>query len=571
MSGLRVWAPRARQVELAVADQRVPMSANGGGWWETPLPNDEVAHGFLLDGEGPFADPRATALPQGVFGLGQRVDHSAYTWEWTPPPWATAVVYELHVGTFTPGGTFASAIERLDHLVELGVTHVEVMPVHAAPGRRGWGYDPAGVYAVHPAYGPPESLKRFVEACHARGLAALLDVVYNHFGPAGAFAPVFGPYLHGRHQTPWGNALNFDGPDADEVRRFVCDNALMWLRDYHFDGLRLDAVHGMPDDSPRHVIAQLADEVQELAARLGRPLRLIAESDANDANLVRPRAVGGHGLDAVWSDDFHHALHAALTGERNWIFQDYGTLGDVAAVLRRGFLFAGQHSAFRQRPHGTPTDGLAPSSFVVCLQNHDQIGNRALGERLGHLIGPRPLKVAAALLLTSPFIPLLFQGEEWNASAPFLYFTDHEDPHLAQQVRDGRRAEFGDRGWNADEVPDPQAPETFARSVLNWDERTHGAHGEMLEWYRSLIRLRAQVPSLTTLPLDATSVDVDESARTLVLERGPLTVACNLATEPRRLPLDGAARVLLASDIEAGVEDGAVVLPPESVAMLRRG
>lgn len=573
MSAVRVWAPAARQVALAVADERRPMAAVGGGWWQGELPHDEAQYGFVVDGQGPLADPRAPSLPDGVFGLGRRVDHAAYRWRdsgWRPPPWTTAVVYELHVGTFTAGGTFASAISRLDHLVELGVTHVEIMPVHAAPGRRGWGYDPAGVYAVHPAYGTPETLKALVDACHERGLAVLLDVVYNHFGPAGAVAPALGPYLHDRHHTPWGNALNFDGPQNEEVRRFVCDNALMWLRDYHFDGLRLDAVHGMPDDSPRHLVAQLADEVQELATRLGRPLRLIAESDANDVALVRPRAAGGHGLDAVWSDDFHHALHAALTGERNWIFADFGSLADIATVLRRGFVFEGQQSKFRKGPHGTRTDGLPGSSFVVCLQNHDQIGNRALGERLGQIVGARAQRVAAALLLTSPFIPLLFQGEEWNASTPFLYFTDHQDPDLARAVREGRRAEFGGRGWDVDEVPDPQAPETFARSVLDWDERTQGEHAAMLEWYRALIRLRAQVPSLATLPLEATRVAVDEAARTLIVERGPLLVACNLGTARSTLSLPAAARPLLTSDSAIAIDADRLQLPGESVAVLRR-
>lgn len=570
MIPLRVWAPQAKCVELECAGRRLPLRRDGG-CWEGEIESADAPYGFVVDGRGPLADPRAPALPRGVFELGTAIDHAAYTWHdggWQPPAWPTAVVYELHVGTFTREGTLHSAIARLDDLVELGVTHVELMPVHAAPGARGWGYDPAGHFAVHPAYGGATALKAFVDACHARGLAVLLDVVYNHFGPAGVVAPSYAPYLHDRHQTPWGNALNFDGAACDEVRRFVCDNALMWLRDYHCDGLRLDAVHGMPDDSPRHILAQLADEVHELAAELGRPLLLVAESDANDARLVTPRAAGGFGLDAVWSDDFHHALHAVLTGERHWIFQDFGRLADVARALEQGFVYQGQYSRFRRRAHGTSAAGLEPSRFVVALQNHDQVGNRAHGERLGHLIGPRLMQVAAALLFSAPFVPLIFQGEEWNATAPFLYFTDHRDAQLAQQVREGRRAEFGDLDGTGTTVPDPQAIETFTASQLDWDERAHGAHAAMLDWYRSLIRLRAATPEITTLPLSATRTRADAETGTLLVERGPLLVAANLSAAARPMVLPRPARLRLASDPQLELAGQQLTLPGGSVAIL---
>src|SRR5581483_2227531 len=447
MSGLRVWAPRAGAVELECAGRRRAMVAEQDGWWSagaaTPAPG--VDYAFLLDGEGPLPDPRSPCQPAGVHGPSRAVDHAAFPWvhrALRAPPLAGAVIYELHVGTFSPGGTFDSAIQYLDRLVDLGVTHVELMPVAEFPGTRGWGYDGVDLYAAHHAYGGPDGLKRLVDACHGRGLAVLLDVVYNHLGPSGNYLARYGPYFTDRHRTPWGDAVNYDDAGSNEVRRFVVDNALMWLRDYRIDGLRLDAVHAIYDSSATHVLEELQKEVDALSAREQRPLVLIAESDLNDPRLVRAREAGGYGLAAQWSDDFHHAVHALLTGERQGYYEDFGRMADLAAALERAFVYAGRRSAHRGRRHGRTPIGIPAQRFVAFAHNHDQIGNRAQGDRLSHLAGTRRAMIAAALVLTSPFVPLLFQGEEWGASTPFLYFTDHDDPDLARAVSEGRRREF---------------------------------------------------------------------------------------------------------------------------------
>jgi maltooligosyltrehalose trehalohydrolase len=508
-----------------------------------------------------------------VHGPSRVLGQGAFPWtdeRWQPRPLPSAVLYELHVGTFTPVGTFEAAIERLDHLVELGVTHVELMPVAEFPGERGWGYDGVDLYAPHHAYGGPEGLKRLVNAAHGKGLAVLLDVVYNHLGPAGNYLERFGPYFTDRYQTPWGQAVNLDGPGSDEVRRFFCDNALMWLRDYHLDGLRLDAVHALMDTSAVPFLEQLAAEVRALEAHLGRHLVLIAESDLNDPRVVRPSELGGYGLAAQWSDDFHHALHAVLTGERAGYYADFGRLADLAQALTGTFVYDGRYSRFRGHRHGRPTAGLTGDHFLGYLQNHDQVGNRARGERSSHLVNAGRLKIAAALVLTAPFVPLLFQGEEWGASTPFQYFTDHEDAELGRAVSEGRRAEFVAFGWAPDEVPDPQDPATYLRSKLEWRERERESHAGLFAWYRALIRLRRQSPALTDGRLERVRVHFDEAARWLVLERGPVTVACNLAAQAQRLPIrrQQPSEVLLTSDPMIEVGASGVALPPDSVVVL---
>jgi maltooligosyltrehalose trehalohydrolase len=408
-----------------------------------------------------------------------------------------------------------------------------------------------------------------VDACHARGLAVVLDVVYNHLGPTGNYLGRFGPYFTDRYRTPWGEAINFDGPGSDEVRRFVCDNARMWCRDYHVDGLRIDAVHAIVDTSAVHVLEQLAEEVHALAGELGRPLLVIAESDLNDPRVIRGREVGGYGLDAQWADDVHHALHTVLTGERDGYYADFGELADLAKALERAFVYDGRYSSVRRRRHGRAPVGVPGHRFIVSLQNHDQVGNRARGKRLGHLVGVERLKVGAALLLTAPFVPLLFQGEEWAASTPFQYFTDHEDPNLARAAREGRQREFAAFGWKPEDIPDPQAPETFARSTLDWRELGEAPHASVLDWYRQLIRLRRAVPWLRDGRLDQTCVRFDEAAQWLTLDRGPLTVACNLDIQRARVPVDGhAGRVRLASDARARLVPGGLELPADSVAVL---
>jgi maltooligosyltrehalose trehalohydrolase len=510
------------------------------------------------------------------------VDHDAFAWSgaeaegaWRGFHLPGAVLYELHVGTFSAAGTFAGAVEHLDHLVDLGVTAVELMPVVEFSGGRGWGYDGVDLWAPHHAYGGPEGLKALVDACHRRGLGVILDVVYNHLGPAGNHLSAFGPYFTDHHHTNWGEGVNVDGPGSDEVRRFVVDNALMWLRDYHVDGLRIDAVHAIVDESARHVLEQLGDEVRALAAHLGRPLWLIAESDRNDPRYVRPAALGGHGLDAAWADEWHHALHATLTGERTGYYDEFGSFALLAKVLRQAWAYDGTWSPHRDRTHGRSPLGLPGSAFVVAVQNHDQVGNRAVGDRLGALVAPDRLYVAAALLLTAPFVPLLFQGEEWGASTPFLYFTDHEDPVLGRAVSEGRRHEFAHFGWDPAEVPDPQDPSTFSRSVLRWDEVAAPDHSALLQWYRALIALRRSHPDLATAPAGSPEVTYDEGAGWLVVRRGSVAVAVNLGAAAQVVPLPppaagpGPALLLASSPGVALSEDGTgVALDPDTVAVV---
>lgn len=549
------------------------MHPESDGWWsaEIAAPGGDADYGFVLDGEGPFPDPRSAWQPYGVHGLSRRVNHGSFGWTdagFQAPPLGSAVFYELHVGTFTPEGTFDAAAAHLDHLVDLGVTHVELMPVNAFPGRRGWGYDGVGLFAVQDAYGGPEGLKRWVNACHARGLAAVLDVVYNHLGPSGNYLGKFGPYFNGRYQTPWGPALNFDGPHSDEVRRMFLDNAIQWLRDYHFDGLRLDAVHAIVDTSARSFLEELGDEVRSLEAQLGRHLVLLPESDLNDPRLLWPRARGGFGLDAQWSDDFHHALHSALTGETTGYYEDFGSLAALAKALRQAYVYDGSPSRHRRRRHGRPPEGLDGTRFLGYAQNHDQVGNRARGERLGQLVDPGRLKIAAALVLTSPFVPMLFMGEEWGATTPFLYFTDHEDPDLAAAVREGRRREFATFGWAPEEIPDPQAAETFARSRLDWSEREREPHRSLLEWHRQLLRLRRRTPALRDGRLDTVRVRHDETQRWLVLQRGPIHVAANLGeAECRIADWPRGLRLGLASESIPPEAPGVLRLPARSVGV----
>jgi maltooligosyltrehalose trehalohydrolase len=413
-------------------------------------------------------------------------------------------------------------------------------------------------------------LKRLIDACHARGLAVILDVVYNHLGPAGNYLSHFGPYFTDRHTTPWGPAVNLDGPDSFVVRRFFCDNAHMWLRDYHIDGLRIDAVHALVDTSAVHVLEQLAAEVDALKAQLGRHLVLIAESDLNAPRVVQLPEVGGYGIDAQWNDDFHHALHAVLTGERDGYYADFGSFADLAKALERAFVYDGCYSAFRRRPHGRPPTGLAGHRFLGYFQNHDQIGNRAMGDRSSHLLSIGRLKIAAAIVLTSPFVPLLFQGEEWGASSPFQYFTAHDDPVLGQAVAKGRRGEFAVFGWNPHEVPDPQARDTFERSQLHWDELAREPHAGLLEWHRRLIRLRREISALSDGRLDNVRMRFDEAARWLVIERDPVAVACNLADHTQHVPvsMSQVSQMLLTSDPASQLTAGGVQLPPDAVALL---
>ena len=573
----RVWAPHARSdVTLVLGGARHAMRRAGDGWWEADEEDRPgEAYAFAVDGGEPRADPRALSLPAGPNGHAAVIDREQVCA--TAVPWAGvelegAVIYELHIGTFTAAGTLDSAIDRLDHLVALGIDFVEVMPLASFPGRHGWGYDGVGLYAVHEPYGGPFAFRRFVDACHARGLGVCLDVVYNHLGPSGNHLREFGPYFTDRYATPWGDALNLDGPGSDEVRRFIRDNAVMWLRDFHVDALRLDAVHALLDDRAITLVEELTADADALSGQLGRPLWLIAESARNDPLTVTPRAQNGTGFHAQWADDVHHALHVALTGETQGYYADFAAPGALAKVLEGIFFHDGCWSAFRRRTHGAPVDraSLPGSRFVVALQTHDQVGNRARGDRLSASVPPGLLACGAALLLTSAGTPMLFMGEEWGASTPWLYFTDHTDPAIGDAVRQGRREEFGAHGWALDEVPDPQAAETFEQSRLDWTEPGREPHTRLLAWYSDLITLRRAHADLRDPRLDRVRVEHDAAAHTVIVLRGRHVVVANLAAEQRSLALvANNLEIVLAWQPQGTVLDPAgLTLPGHSAAVL---
>jgi maltooligosyltrehalose trehalohydrolase len=579
VTNFAVWAPQHDSVRVLVDDTPHTMTPEAGGWWRATVEDagPGTAYAFLLDDdETPLPDPRSRWQPDGVHGPSRVYDDSAFFWtdqSWTGRQLPGSVLYELHIGTFTPQGTFDSAIERLDHLVGLGVDMVEVLPINAVDGPRNWGYDGVGWFAVTENYGGPDAFKRFVDACHARGLGVVLDVVYNHLGPSGAYLDRFGPYFAG--SNIWGPSLNLDGPHSEPVRRYAIDNALMWLRDFHVDALRLDAVHALHDTRATHLLEQMSIEVEALSTHLGRPLTLIAESDLNDARLVTAREAGGYGLNAQWADDIHHSLHAVLTGESQGYYADFATAGlhGLAHVFTRVFLHEGTWSSFRQRMHGAPVDTrrIPGHRFLAYLQNHDQIGNRAAGDRLTQTLSPGLLACGAALVLCSPFTPMLFMGEEWGARTPWQFFSYFPDPDLREAVRKGRTAEFAEHGWGDAEVPDPNAESTFLDSKLDWDELTQEPHATLFRAYRELIALRKACPELSDPWLDEVDVDVDEVARTVVLHRGALRVVCNLGAEGVTLALGAPiGRILLASE-PVGGEDDALALPPESFAVVQLG
>jgi malto-oligosyltrehalose trehalohydrolase len=579
MTVFSVWAPDAERVEVEVCGQARAMSPVDGrpGWWaaeaDAPAGTD---YAFRLDGGEPLADPRSPRQPYGPDGASRTYDHSAFAWTdgvWPGVPLSGAVIYELHIGTFTPEGTLDAAIGRLDHLVSLGVTVVELMPVAAIPGQHGWGYDGIGLWAVYEPYGGPDALKRFVAACHDRGLGVFLDVVYNHVGPGNKLAS-FGPYFTDVYSTPWGPAVNLDQAWSDEVRSFIVGNALMWLRDYHIDGLRLDAVHAFQDHRAVHLLEELAVAVDGLSAATGRSLVLVAESDMNNPRLITPRAAGGYGLTGQWSDDFHHAVHALVTGERQGYYGDFGAISGLAKVLARAYFHDGTWSSFRRRTHGRPVDPLTMPGyrFVVFAQDHDQVGNRAIGDRLPATLAGHPhrdglLRIAAGLVLTSAFTPMLFMGEEWGADTPWQFFTDHTDPFFAEAVSDGRRSEFAGHGWGFAEVPDPQDPATFLRSKLDWSQPSREPYAAMLGWYRSLLALRRSRPELADPRLDQVRVCYDEAARWLVVPRGALRIAANFGDSAVELPFS-APVLVLGSAPAVEVRAGSVILPAASFAIV---
>jgi maltooligosyltrehalose trehalohydrolase len=566
-----VWAPRPARVRLDVEGTLHPMTRSDDGWWRTQVDvRPDARYGFVLDDdEKVLPDPRSSRQPDGVHERSQLWDAAAATWSddgWAGRSVEGAVVYELHVGTFTPAGTFDSAIEKLDYLADLGVDFVELMPVNAFGGTHGWGYDGVLWYAVHEPYGGPDGLVGLVDACHQRGLGVLIDAVFNHLGPSGNYLPRFGPYLSSG-SNPWGESINITDADADEVRRYILDCALRWMRDFHADGLRLDAVHALVDTTAVHILEELSAETDSLAARLGRPLSLIAESDLNDPRLITPRERGGLGMTAQWDDDIHHAIHTAVSGERQGYYADFGSLATLATTLRHGYFHAGTYSSFRHRRHGRPLDTatIPATRLLAYTLTHDQVGNRAVGDRPSQNLDFGQLAVKAALALGSPYTAMLFMGEEWGSSSPFQFFSSHPEPELARATAEGRKAEFAEHGWDADEVPDPQDPDTFLRSKLNWDEAGVGEHARLRELYRGLIALRRREPDFADPWLDHFGVDYDEEARWIMLRRGKFTIACNLGTEAATVPVRG--DVVLAS---AEPTVGEVTqLPGHSFAILR--
>jgi maltooligosyltrehalose trehalohydrolase len=523
----KVWSPRAKKVQVCLDPwgrrETIPMQREEKGYFilESDAPPGALYY-YVLDGGAERPDPASRHQPHGVHAPSRVVDTTAFSWSdagWEGRPLEELIIYELHAGSFTPEGTFQGIINRLPYLArELGITALELMPVAQFPGERNWGYDGTYLFAPHHAYGGPEGLAALVDACHGQGLAVILDVVYNHLGPEGNYLWDFGPYFTDRYRTPWGAAVNFDGPGSDEVRRFFIENALYWVTEYHIDGLRLDAIHGIFDFSPIHILREIGEAVHRQGLALGRRIHVIAESDLNDVRVIQAVSRGGWGLDAQWSDDFHHSFHTLITGEKAGYYQDFGSLEHMAMVYEDGFTYRGQYSKYRERRHGTSARTRPGWQFVVHSQTHDQVGNRARGERLSALVPPEALKLAAGLVLTAPFVPLLFMGEEYAEKVPFLYFTSFEDQKLAQAIREGRKREFEKFHWK-EEIPDPQDPNTFFRSHIELSLRNKPGHKGIFEYYKRLIRLRRSHPALTGCDRSLMRLFRCNSEPVLILER----------------------------------------------------
>ena len=572
MPEFAVWAPIPQSVQLDLGGTLYPMKRDTDGWWRAGIDaSSDARYGFVLDDDPKvLPDPRSPRQPDGVHERSQLWAPSTDSWtdhSWSGRSAAGAVIYELHIGTFTPEGTLDAAIGKLDYLVDLGVDFVEVMPVNAFAGTHGWGYDGVLWYTVHEPYGGPDALVRFVDNCHRRGLGVLIDTVFNHLGPSGNYLRRFGPYLSSG-SNPWGEGINLSEAEADEVRRYIVDCALRWMREFHADGLRLDAVHAMVDTTAIHILEELSAETDALAEQLGRPLSLIAESDLNDPRLITPRDRGGYGMTAQWDDDIHHAIHAAVSGERQGYYVDFGSLETLATTLENGYFHAGTYSSFRGRRHGRPLDkSTIPATRLMAYTcTHDQVGNRAVGDRPSQNLDFGQLAVKAALALGSPYTAMLFMGEEWGSTRPFQFFTSHREPELARATAEGRKAEFAHHGWDADEIPDPQDPQTFLRSKLDWDQSDVAQHAQLWHVYQRLIALRHIEPDLADPWLEHLSVDYDEDERWVVMRRGSVSVACNLGADPVAVPAGG--EVVLAW-AEPAVNGDRTVLQGHSFAILR--
>ncbi|MDT9181209.1 malto-oligosyltrehalose trehalohydrolase [Limnospira sp. PMC 289.06] len=521
-----VWSPIRETVNLQIetpSPRLVPMTKDSEGYWRVTV--SDVSPGtryrYQLDPDTIRPDPASQYQPEDVHGPSQVVNHDAFNWQdgnWSGVPLADLIIYELHVGTFTPEGTFEAIIPRLGELLDLGITAIELMPVSQFPGSRNWGYDGVYPYAVQASYGGPEGLKALVNACHQQGMAVVLDVVYNHFGPEGNYTRDFGPYFTSKYQTPWGSAINYDDAGSPGVRNFVVENVLYWFRDYHIDALRLDAIHAIYDLGAKHILEEMADEVAALSEAQGRQFYLIAESDLNDVRIINPKNLGGYGIDAQWSDDFHHALRTLITGDLTGYYKDFGKGADLAKALSESFVYSWDYSPNRDRYHGSYAGDRPPSQFVVCCQNHDQIGNRMLGERLSQLASLSALKLAAATVLLSPYIPMLFMGEEYGETAPFMYFISHSDPDLIEAVRQGRKSEF-EEFHAVGEPPDAQSIETFKQSILDWEKRSQGHHQTLLGFYKQLISLRHEIPAIKKGDRQNQKITSDESQKLVSYHR----------------------------------------------------
>jgi maltooligosyltrehalose trehalohydrolase len=541
-----VWAPLARTVDLYLEapDRRlVPMEKADHGYFYALL-NDAAPDNlyfYCLDGTKKRPDPASRFQPNGVHGPSQVKDSCNFRWTdsgWAPPTRSELVFYEVHVGTFTPEGTFEAIIPRLRDLKSLGINTIELMPVAQFPGTRNWGYDGVYPFAVQDSYGGPEGLKRLVNACHQEGIGLALDVVYNHLGPEGNYLAEYGPYFTNQYRSPWGEAINFDGPLSDEVRRFFIENALYWISEFHVDALRLDAVHAIIDASAQPFLEELMARVRELEKDLKRTVYVIAESDRNDARILKPREKGGYAVDGQWNDDFHHALHALLTGERTGYYEDFGSIRDMAKAYSEGFVYSGQYSKYRRRRHGNSSRAIASDRFVVFCQNHDQVGNRARGERLAALVSDEALRLAAGTVLLAPFVPLLFMGEEYGEISPFQYFVSHSDAELIQNVRDGRREDFAGFHWDG-AIPDPQSEDTFVQSKVRWERRENGRHQKLLYFYSELLRVRRTVPALRNLDKSTCKVSAIGSSGLVVerwCEEDRVFTVFNFGGEPSSLP-----------------------------------
>ena len=566
----RVWAPKCRSVELVV-DGRPPehLRDAGDGVREITLPTllPGARYQYRLDGQHYRPDPTSRWQPQGVHGPSVVVDPTRFAWTdqaFRGHARPDLVFYELHVGAYTTAGTFAAVIPHLPKLVDLGITAVELMPVAEFPGSRNWGYDGAHLYAPQSTYGGPQGLRRLVDACHAQGLSVFLDVVYNHLGPEGNYLAEFGPYFTDRYKTPWGSAVNFDGPDGGGVRRHFVENARYWIREFHIDGLRLDAVHSMFDTSPVHILTELSEAAREEGRALGRPVHVVAESHDNDRRLVLPTSDDGLGLDGVWADDFHHAVHVRLTGERGGYYVDFATPAALPRALAEGFAFQGERSEYFGRDRGTPSADLAAEHFVIAIQNHDQVGNRAQGDRLSTMLPLEAVKVAAALMFAAPALPLLFMGEEYGETSPFQFFTSFLDPALMEAVRRGRTAEFARFAWQG-EVPDPGAPATFLRSRLNHALATAPHHRELREYYRRWLALRAEHPALGARHKDRARATLEGDVLTLTRSEpggATITLVANLGKERRPLPPTRGRLILDSADARFGGPDTGTPLAP---------